>query len=468
MRFSTLIRTRLEHVANEKRTRAQIEARQLRKFRQLVAHAAKHSPYYRDIIETRGIDVALCAPQDFPILTKTELFANFDRIVTDSTITRAKITEFLKHSKDPAELFAGKYWVVRSSGSSGQVGYSVYSPEAWARGVTGALRINPPALGKRRLAVFGTCNDHFASVSLAMTCRRWPLNWAYEVAVCEINEPLATTVDTLNAFQPTILMGYPSAFAKLADKQLEGRLRINPRYVQCSGEPVLAQDRERIVQAFGVPLLNVYSCSEHLLMGVSGTDDGGMYLFEDDLIFELESDHTRITNLFNYVMPLIRYRLDDVLLPLQGRQPGLPFTRVADIIGRREYTPVFANDNGEEDFISPLVILSYFVKNVRRHQLQLVDKTRCTLRIRLTEGLDSEQREQTLRQAHAQFGELLAQKEMGKVRYKVEVVDDLPADPKTGKFRLIVPPDPDRATAGHKIDPDGGIGVCRREAMLAS
>lgn len=439
MQFSTLIRTRIEHLRNQRRSRAQIEANQLKKFRRLAAYAAKHSPYYRDIVERRGIDLERCVPQDFPVLTKTILLDNFDRIATDPAVTQARITDFLQRSRDPAELFDGRFWVVRTSGSSGRMGYFVFSRAAWARGVAGALRVNPPSFGKRRLAVFGTSDDHYTSVSFAVTCRRWPLSLAYDVAVCEINAPLVQTVDKLNAFQPTILMGYPSAFAMLADKQLEGQLRIKPKYVQCSGEPLLAQDRERIEQAFGVPVLNVYSCSEHLLMGVSGTDDGGMYLFEDDLIFEFDSDHTRITNLFNYVMPLIRYRNDDVLLPQPDRQSALPFTRVADIIARREHTPVFVNDHGAEDFINPAVITGYFVKGVRRHQLQLVDKTNCLLRICLVDGLNAEEREETRRAAHARFGELLAQKEMRNVGYRVEVVDDMPPDPKTGKFSLIVP-----------------------------
>jgi phenylacetate-coenzyme A ligase PaaK-like adenylate-forming protein len=48
----------------------------LAKFRTLAAYAAKHSPWYRDIINERGIDLSSCVPEDFPVLTKSILMDN--------------------------------------------------------------------------------------------------------------------------------------------------------------------------------------------------------------------------------------------------------------------------------------------------------------------------------------------------------------------------------------------------------
>ncbi|MHA1560142.1 MAG: hypothetical protein ACTSWI_05660, partial [Alphaproteobacteria bacterium] len=83
MNLGAFLSARLEHTRNARRSRAQIETLQRKKFRRLVAHVNERSPYYRDLIASRGIDIATCAPTDFPPLTKTELIANFDRIVTD-------------------------------------------------------------------------------------------------------------------------------------------------------------------------------------------------------------------------------------------------------------------------------------------------------------------------------------------------------------------------------------------------
>ena len=455
MHFSTLIRTRLEHVRNERRTRAQIEARQLKKFRRLAAHAARHAPYYRDVVDARGIDLDNCVPQDFPVLTKDALLDNFDRIVTDPTITYADIAGFLAASKDPFELYRDRYYVVQTSGISGTVGYFVYDFDDWARGVAGALRVNPPSFGKRRLAFFGYGDGHYTGVSFATSTQQSLLRWVYDIAAYHIDHPLGPILDSLNAFQPTILMGYPSALGILADAQLQGRLTIAPQAAQCSGESVLAADRAKVEQAFGVPLVDVYSSTEHLIMGANRPEYGCMHLFEDNLIFELKEDHTLITNLFNRTMPLIRYRMNDMLTSRSDHQGVLPFTAV-QVAGRSEHTPTFLNEHGKEDFIHAIVIADLLIEGVRCLQLEVVDRTSFRLRICLERGLDASGRRNAMAASHQAFDELLAQKEMRNVSYQVEVADELPVDPKTGKFRLVVPARaaPDTVPRDH----DTGLG----------
>jgi phenylacetate-coenzyme A ligase PaaK-like adenylate-forming protein len=73
MRVGTLLRTRLQHLRTERSTRAQLETRQLAKFRQLVRFAPRCSPYYARLIAERGIDVLQCTPAEFPVLNKREV-----------------------------------------------------------------------------------------------------------------------------------------------------------------------------------------------------------------------------------------------------------------------------------------------------------------------------------------------------------------------------------------------------------
>jgi phenylacetate-CoA ligase len=108
---------------NETMSRQQLEAQQLRKFRRLVAYVQKHSPYYADLIASRSIDIYTCRLEDFPVLTKSAVMANFDRIITDRRLSKHMLTEFLKQSKDPAELYLDEYYVVHTSGSPGRRSY---------------------------------------------------------------------------------------------------------------------------------------------------------------------------------------------------------------------------------------------------------------------------------------------------------------------------------------------------------
>jgi phenylacetate-CoA ligase len=214
-------------------------------------------------LERHGIDVGRRVPQNFPVLTKTEMMANFDRIVTDPTITKDKIADFLERSKNPFDLYENRYYVVSTSGTSGEIGYYVYDMASRTRGVPAALRVRPPSIGRRRLAFLGACEGHGTGVSFAVSTQRSLTWWAYTVATYEIDAPLAPTLDSLNAFRPTILTGYANALGILAEKQLDGRLNIAPKQVLSSGELVESTDRELVEQVFGVPLLDLYACSEH-------------------------------------------------------------------------------------------------------------------------------------------------------------------------------------------------------------
>ena len=359
--------------------------------------------------------------------------------MTDRQITSEKISKFLKGSNDPSDLFSDQYYVLHTSGTSGDMGYFVFSLAEWTRGAATALRYTPLGLSKRRLAWFGATQGHYAAASLAASTQRSATRWIYDIATFEINAPLAPSLDGLNAFQPTILTGNPTGISVLAEQQLAGKLSIAPNYVQMSGEQVRASDRDLIEQAFGVPLLNIYACAEHLLMGLECPKYGGMYLFEDDFIFEFRRDHTLVTNLYNYTMPMIRYRMNDVMVACEDKSPVLPFKKV-ELTGRSEHVPRFVNERGEEDFILPMIFNNIFIKNMRRCQLRLIDQSTCELHICCTEGLDPDQQAQVAQEAHQQFSEILAQKQMRNVRYEVKVVDDLPIDPHSGKFQMIVPP----------------------------
>ncbi|KKI20371.1 hypothetical protein XM50_05790 [Sphingomonas sp. Ag1] len=83
-------------------------------------------------------------------------------------------------------------------------------------------------------------------------------------------------------------------------------------------------------------------------MGVALNDWEGIYLFEDDLIFELGSESTCVTNLFNKTMPLIRYRFDDILVPVNVQNPRMPFRVVSESIGRSQELITFDTGNGDE------------------------------------------------------------------------------------------------------------------------
>jgi phenylacetate-CoA ligase len=422
-------------------SRAELEASQLVKFRELVRHANARSPYYRRIVAERGIDVPRCVPGDFPVLTKSLLMRHFDEIVTVPGVTKQTIAEFLTRSKNPAERFLGKYRVIHTSGSSGEVGYFVYSPQDWARGLAMRPRGAMPTRkrkGKFRIAYFAATDGHYAGVTMMQALGSGLARFFVELKLLEVNSPLADTIAALNEFEPDMLVGYTTALKILAEQQRTGVLALRHLiYIATAGEVTTPADRAFLEQTFGCPLTNTYGSSEHLGMGGSPPGSSSIVLYDDDLIFEFYEDHSVITNLFNYTLPLIRYRMADILRPVESGSHA-PYLVIESLVGRNELQPVFRNRDGVEDFISPHTINEIFVAGVTRLQLQLTGADEFRFAVCLDTALDAVARAAAIEGVAQRLCDILLRKRMDNVRFSVMAVDDLPVNPRTRKFQLIV------------------------------
>jgi hypothetical protein len=82
-------------------------------------------------------------------------------------------------------------------------------------------------------------------------------------------------VERLNAAQPAALIGHATKLAELAREQGAGRLRLRLRAVTSISEMLIAEDREVISVAFGVPVINMFVSTERL---VGHSDPGGQVL----------------------------------------------------------------------------------------------------------------------------------------------------------------------------------------------
>ena len=115
-------------------TRSQLLEHQQRSLRDLLHRVWKDSPFYREYYGNHGIqekDLSDITVRDLPILDKETLMDGFDRISTDPVLRRNRLEAWLhSESRNPYE---GRYMVVHTSGSSGNMGIFVYDKEAWGR-----------------------------------------------------------------------------------------------------------------------------------------------------------------------------------------------------------------------------------------------------------------------------------------------------------------------------------------------
>ena len=343
----------------------------------MLAHAVASSPYYREALGPRALsaDVRL---DELPVLSKTTLMEQWDRIVTDP---RLRLDAVTAHLSGPAvgDRFAGGYRVFATSGSTGEPGVFVYAEDEWRWWIAHHLRVFA-RVGLRsdlRLAAIGAPSPVHLSRQLFDAFRT-------EAPRLSVATPLGEATSALDAYEPEALIGYPSILAMLADEQLGARLQIAPRLVGGGGEVLTEEMRQRIEAAWGVTPFEVYATTEVPLIAISGSDRLGLRTSDDLVIVEVvdadghavppgvPGDLLLVTSLVNRAQPLIRYAISDVVTLAADDDPaGMPFQRIAGIEGRTDDIISLPGRDGHVVTVHPQRLRAPFVilAAVRQYQV---------------------------------------------------------------------------------------------------
>jgi phenylacetate-CoA ligase len=245
---------------------------QRERLRALIEHAVTHSPYYR---ETLGADAADAPLAELPTLSKEQLMERFDDVVTDQSLRLADLERFAAAAR-PGQLFRGEFRVFATSGSTGAPGMFVYARAEFAEWVANALaQLAARGVGpSTRLAAIGAPSDIHITRQLFAAFQ----SGRDGAPRLSVTTPLPQVVESLNGYRPEVLMGYASLAGTLADEQLHGSLRIEPRHVVVGSE-VLTEDTERrIGEAWRIRPVNVYAATEAPIMAAGHS--GAMHVLE--------------------------------------------------------------------------------------------------------------------------------------------------------------------------------------------
>lgn len=304
-----------------------LAAHQRDRLRVLLAHAAGHSPFHARRL--RGLDLERVELTDLPrlpVMTKSQMMASFDDVVTDRRLSRGLAERHLAASAHKPGLLLDQYVCLASGGSSGLRGVFVQTLGEFADfvsslvrpGFARALAAGGPPPGGLVLGIVAAASPVHSSGFGAAAATGPPVT----LIPAPTTLPLPEIIDRLNAAQPPALLGYPSKLAELAREQVAGRLRITPCSVTSVAELLTPADRAVIEEGFAVPVINAFVSTE----GLAGhSEPGGSVLrFASDLcLAELVDDGNNpvpagvpsakvlVTNLHNLTQPLIRYELTD-------------------------------------------------------------------------------------------------------------------------------------------------------------
>ena len=435
-RFQATLQSRVPvHIDRLRWDKERIAAHQRKQLRHLLAHAIEHSPFHsRRLAGVNPDTFEIEQLRSLPVMTKEEMMAAFDDIVTDRRLTRERVEAHVAATGEFPTLLDGKYFALASGGSSGLKGMFVYDEDSMVDYVARITASSGLLKNGRRFfaAVASPSATHAGRLGFSLVDGEMT-----HVIHAPVTLPLHEIVHRLNEGQPDAVFAYPSVLYRLAGEQRSGRLSIRPARIIVGAEQLWREAETYISDAFGVPVYNVFASSEGLFGG-SPPGEQAFRLSTDLAIIELVDEENRpvpagtpsarvlVTNLFNTVQPLIRYVLGDRFL----RRPDASDHGhvVSTIEGRSYKTFVY-----QETAIHQLTLLSSVTKAQAIVDYQIRQTPRgvdidLLVNGRLDEALLKADIEQAL--AHAGLRD---------PQVSIRIVGGFERDSCTGKLRRLVP-----------------------------
>jgi phenylacetate-CoA ligase len=254
-------------------------------------------------------------------------------------------------------------------------------------------------------------------------------------------------VAALRRRPPGLLFGHAHSLYLLANRLLaEGVTDIRPNGIVSTAMPLHDWQRTAITQAFGVNPSNRYGCEEVSLIAAECPAHRGLHVNADSVFTEIEgggpTGNLLVTDLSNFAMPIIRYRIGDVVTAGEdgvcpcGR--GLP--RLASVQGREADFVVTPDGR----MISGISLTENFALHIPgTAQVQIVQETVHHVRIRIVPD------ERFTRESETKVAELVRTTFGPGVRHDLERIAAIPQEA-SGKYRFCiskVPKDELRAAA---------------------
>lgn len=269
-----------------------------------------------------------------------------------------------------------------------------------------------------------------------------PPFWRHNVAFNQIYfsayhlqaEYLPYYINRLHKFSPQVIVGYASTVHAIAKFIIEhDKIGIvSPKAVIVSSETLFDWARQDIETAFQCKLFDAYSLGE-LVSFITQCEAGSMHISPEYGVVELiemNGNYEMVcTGLFNYAMPLLRYRTGDIVEPGDGQicSCGRQLPTVKNILGRIDDLLV----TPEGVMIGPAALSLVFqdVPNLIEAQIVQKDPSKIVIYLVTTKFFLLDNKNFLLEELHKRFGYTL--------QIDLVFVDQIPRTG-AGKKRLVV------------------------------
>lgn len=346
------------------RTRKALRSYQKQRVLRQLAYFKEHSPYFK------GLSVH--SFEDFrklPLMNKEFMMEHFN-VLNCVGIDRDEALSLAIDGEKQREFSKklGGISVGLSSGTSGARGLFLVSDREralWAGTVLAKFLPKGKLFGHRIAFFLRADNNLYETIDSKL------IRFRYFDLLRDMEENLSELAD----YRPTLLVAPPSVLLGIARAMERGELRINPEKVISVAEVLRAEDAAYLKAQFGLSVIHqAYQCTEGFLGYVC--ECGNFHLNEELVLIEREYlDAHRfvpiVTDFTRQSQPIVRYRLNDILVEKRGHCPcGNPATMIRYIEGREDDVFYFAGIRQKEvavfpDFISRCVIYAEGVQNYK-------------------------------------------------------------------------------------------------------
>jgi phenylacetate-CoA ligase len=353
-----------------------IRALQTERLKTLLQFAYSECDYYREMFRTAGAEPGdirrLEDLSNLPVLTKDDIRNNFDRL-------------------RPRNLVEGSYFVNFTGGSTGSPLKFLVSNERLASRNALAIRHNRWS-GWRHgipIAYLWGCPQDAPAAGWRQKLRTELLDRGFFLDTFDVDNDSAERFVARMMREPDVVVQAYSRsllwFAQYVEKQGIGRLPI--KSIITTAECITAEERGYIERVLGASTFDRYGCREFsVIASQCGESKDAMHIAAEAIHLEYDAlidnaGDLLVTDLLNYAMPMIRYKIGDVGAPADGKclcGRGLPMMKV--IAGRVTdfiHTP-------DDRWLSGVAINTYLVSQIPGvHQAQIRQDSCDHLRILL-------------------------------------------------------------------------------------
>jgi len=426
--------------------RERLEALQVERLRAMAAVAYEHTPYWRQVMDARGLrpgDIrGLDDLRRLPLLDKETIRARREEMVWRRAGRRVRLVRTSGSTNEALQFYT-------SALREAHINAARMRGHAWV----GIRR------GERELYFWGSPVE-LNSQDRLKRVRDWLVNDGLSNGFALTEDLVERYVRQWRRWRPRCIFGYPSSLALLVHMagrrglELRSLAERGLRVIVTTSEMLTDVDRRTISEAFGVPVYDSYGLREAGLVGHECAE-GTMHCMDEQVILETIDPDTHepidgegelvVTNLMGPAMPVLRYRSGDLVT--LSRQPcacGRDLSHLRVSGGRIADFVVTTNGVWIPGYA--FIYICRAVPGIVKFQARQEQRGRVEVLLEVDEHFpaDGTERVHSAVRARLQSDDEVA----------VRVVPDIAPAP-SGKYRPVVGVLAQRLRAGHAAPDDG-------------